>query len=379
MNYANMIEEKNLKKTFIIATLCSTLVGTFTTSIGLWDRVAEKRRQKHKDTKQDDEIKKLKDQVESAEKKHKEKEEELNKRRDGRDRRDDVYENFDRSGMMIQRQFDEGYGRMGRRFAQGDTITENQLQAQIITLQQTVIQVLQDALYNGRELTRADMAKLISASNSAREGSIDALRQQQNRLAVDSPQSSASSVVSRSRSLSAPRRASTVIESDPLYCRYSLDLQYIPNKPLSASFAPGGDCRCPACPTRVAATADDFWQIGKRTPILLPTADGYEKEVLSTREFTLGQRFVIKCHTADGQYACVLCNRNRDVDAICRTVESLVNHVGRFHDVRELEQERDLREDRGAPLKLLDAPPPPAPLPPLTREVKVEEVRQYVR
>ena len=61
-------------------------------------------------------------------------------------------------------------------------IVENQLQAQIIQLQQTVINVLQDALYNDRQLTRADMAKLIAASNQAREGSMVALQEAQQRL-----------------------------------------------------------------------------------------------------------------------------------------------------------------------------------------------------
>ncbi|KAF2267470.1 hypothetical protein CC78DRAFT_490369 [Lojkania enalia] len=365
MNYANMIEEKNLKKTFIIATLCSTLIGTFTSSMGLWDRVNEKRKQNKKDSKQDDEIKKLREAVEKSEKRANEREEQLR-------RRDEVGESFERSGAMIQRQYDEGYGRLGRRFAMGDAITENQLQAQVITLQQTVISVLQDALYNGRTLTRADMAKLVAASNSAREGSLDALRQQQYRLGgLEGP------------SLRAlpPNRASSIISDassfDTLYCRYALDLQHIPNKPLSAIFALGGDCRCPCCSLRLDVTADDFWQIGKRTPLLV-NSNGYEKAVLETREFHLGQRFVIKCHTSSGEFACVLCNQNREVDAICRTVEALVKHVGKFHGAEELERDFDLPEARipaGPPLKML--PPPRVPSPPQVREVK--EVRQYVR
>lgn len=358
MNYANMIEEKNLKKTFIVATLCSTLIGTFTSSMGLWDRVADRRKQKKIDSKQSDEIKELKEQVAKAEERSKERDQQLR-------RRDDVGDNFEMSGAMIQRQYDQGYGRLGKRFAQGDTITENQLQAQVIALQQTVITVLQDALYNERPLTRADMAKLVAASNNARENSIDALRQQQLRLTSHSPQ--------RALSLPPPPRSSSSVisssDSSPLFCRYATDLQYIPNKPLAADFAPGGDCRCPSCGVRVGATADDFWSIGKRTPILI-SENGYEKEVIETREFHLGQRFVIKCHTADGEYACVLCHKHRDVDAICRSVEALINHVGKFHDVTELERDIDLREKPlRAPLAL-PAPPPAA----TKREIK--EVRE---
>ncbi|KAF2791658.1 hypothetical protein K505DRAFT_326689 [Melanomma pulvis-pyrius CBS 109.77] len=329
--------------------------------MGLYDRVSEKRKQAKKDTRQDDEIKKLREQVSEAEKRGTDREKQPS-------RRDDVGENLGMSGALIQRQYDEGYGRLGRKFAVGDTLTENQLQAQIIALQQTVIHVLQEALYNDRPLTRADQAKLIAASNAAREGSLDALRQQQLRLGVEAPPQ---------RALTAPKRASTIIEAEPLFCRYSLDLQYIQNKPLAASFAPGEDCHCPACGLRLAVTSDDFWQIGKRTPILV-SEGGYEKEIMETREFHLGQRFVIKCHTADGEYACVLCNKHRDVDAICRSVEALVNHVGNFHEVDELEREVDLRE-RALPRQLA-LPPPPAPLPPppppATREV-LETVRQY--
>ena len=214
-------------------------------------------------------------------------------------------------------------------------ITENLLQKQIIQLQQTVISVLQDALYNDRQLSRSDMAKLTAASDAAREGSISALRQQQQRLAaLDAPPSrspSRSRHDSPMRALPPPKRASTVVDDDPLFCRYALAVQFRAQKPLAAAFAPGEDCRCPDCGVRVDAAADDFWQIGKR-------------EVGEAREFRLGQRFVIKCHTADGEYACVLCNRHRERDAVCRNVEALVNHVGRFHDVEELEGEVDLKE-----------------------------------
>ena len=158
-----------------------------------------------------------------------------------------------------------------------------------------------------------------------------------------------------------------------------MDLQYIAKKPLAADFAPGGGCRCPACGLRLGVSGDDFWQIGKRTPIIV-TENGYEKEIMETREFHLGQRFIVKCHTPDGEYACVLCSRHRDVDAICRSVESLVNHVGRYHDITELERDPDLKE-REVP-KRLALPAPPASIasmslaPGATR--RVEEVKEVI-
>lgn len=321
--------------------------------MGLWDRVQDKRNQDRKDNTQDSEIKQLRERVEKAEKRSK-------KRNDSRER-DESEDRFDRSAKKsmakIQREFDEGYGRFGGRFAQGDSestttasheyhltimptvITENQLQAQVIYLQQTVIDVLQDALKNG---TQPDMQKLIEAQKTARISSIAALRDQEARLGgsrTDSPP----------RGLPPPKRASTiagsVIENDsnPLYCRYSSDLQFMPSKPLARDFAPGGSCQCPSCFTPIDATADDFWKIGKCTPVIVADK-GYEKEILETREFVLGQRFVIKCHTPDGKYACVLCSNFRNQDAICRTVEALVRHVGNYHDVNEIVKDKDLRE-----------------------------------
>jgi len=122
MNYASWIEEEKLKKTFIVATLASTLVGTFTASMGLWERVADKRqqhRQKARDTKQDGEIKDLKKQFEEVQKQADGRQQEIGRLRNGGGR-DDVGNIFERDGMMIQRMYDQGYGRMGNRFAQGD-------------------------------------------------------------------------------------------------------------------------------------------------------------------------------------------------------------------------------------------------------------------
>jgi hypothetical protein len=183
------------------------------------------------------------------------------------------------------------------------------------------------------------------------------------------------------RSLAAaPKRSATtnfdVGAPDQLFCRYSLDLQYMSNKPLASTFAPGGSCQCPACGVRLDVTADDFWMIGKRTPTVVIDKGGYETEVMEAREFRLAQRFVLKCHTPEGEYACTICNRNRDVDAICRTVDSLVKHVGTFHDVDELEREADLRETK---VERLSLPAPRAPSPPIMRrgrnEIDVEVYR----
>lgn len=90
--------------------------------MGLWERVADKRqqhRQKARDTKQDGEIKELKKQFEESQKQAEGRQQEIDRLRNGGSR-DDVGNNFERDGLMIQRMYDQGYGRMGNRFAQGD-------------------------------------------------------------------------------------------------------------------------------------------------------------------------------------------------------------------------------------------------------------------
>ncbi|RSL90427.1 hypothetical protein CEP52_014576 [Fusarium oligoseptatum] len=343
MNHANMIEDKHLKKTYIIAVLCSTLVGTFTSSIGLWDRVKERRKQNHRDTTQDEEIKKLKEQVE------KEKE------------TDEVSASLRKSSALISREFEDGYERLGRKFAIGDVVTENKLQAQVIALQQTVINVLQDAVYHGRRLDRVDMEHLIAASNAARDGSLGALREQRQRLlmATEKPKPALpppSKPMPPQKALPAPARSrgSSIVRSehprsepvrpepDPLYCIYSIDLQCDKNMRMASTFAPGGICQCPACGLKLGVEADDIWAIRKPTTRWI-TIDGYEREVDEDLEFIVNQRFVIKCHTPDGDFACVLCTKFRDGDVLCASADALINHVGRSHSIDELEWEPDFR------------------------------------
>ena len=58
-------------------------------------------------------------QFEEAQQKAEKRQEEIDRLRDGRGR-DVVGNNFERDMMMVQRMYDQGYGRMGSRFAIGD-------------------------------------------------------------------------------------------------------------------------------------------------------------------------------------------------------------------------------------------------------------------
>ncbi|KAF2971220.1 hypothetical protein GQX73_g2311 [Xylaria multiplex] len=286
---AGMIEEKRLKvNTFVVASLCSTLINTFTASINLWDRVNERRKQQKKDSKQDDEIRKLKEQVAQTDKHNQKPEAERHHRpHDGRGGDDDYGEalgrSLERSESLVRREYNNGAGHMGKRFAMGDLITENQLQAQIITLQ--------EALLNRHSLSHGDVQRLIAASLAARNGSLDALRQQYQRLSFESyPQPI---------SLPGTSHRSSDSGGGELFCKYSLTLQSMPGLPLSGSFAPGGDGQCPSCRIQLdPETTNTYWHIEKKLAANTQAENGD-----STKEyhFDLGQRFIVKCHTERGE------------------------------------------------------------------------------
>jgi hypothetical protein len=123
------------KKTFIMATLASTLVGTFTASMGLYDRVSDARqnhKQRVRDTKQDGEIKELKESFDKSQKAADDRQKEIDRLKNGggdngggRQGNTDVGYNLGRDAAMVQRMYDDGFGRYGSRFAQGDSMPTN--------------------------------------------------------------------------------------------------------------------------------------------------------------------------------------------------------------------------------------------------------------
>ncbi|KAJ4412459.1 hypothetical protein N0V82_008778 [Gnomoniopsis sp. IMI 355080] len=409
MNYANMIEEKALKKTFIIATLVSTLVGTFAASHNLYERL----HQKKKDDNQDGAIKKLEEKFEQ-----------MSKKKEDDSEKDDLKDSLDKSGRLIKREYDVCYDRLGRRFAVGDILTENELQRQIILLQQTVIGVLEDALYSGKHIDRASIDKLVWASNAARTNSLDALKGQYQRIVQELPIPTSpkkyveAEVIEVSSRGSSPRRQplkalpppraksppSPFSRAHPLplivaktadarpssrpppppaaivevisrtterrlsgrdyYCRYSLDLQKSP-RPLMRAFDPGRGSRCPVCDVKLDVDSADVWEfklsVKEKLLQAKETKDAKdrgrsrtgrevvavaEQEQTKTVKFRVPAKFVVKCHTPEGDYACVLCcgpsSNYSGVVVLCDDPESLVDHVVKEHKVAEIEKEFDI-------------------------------------
>ena len=81
--------------------------------MNLYDAVQARKDQKKTDGKQNQELESLRKRVDQAE--------ERAKNKDKDRERDDYGRNFRDSSQLIQRQYDEGYGRLGSRFAQGDS------------------------------------------------------------------------------------------------------------------------------------------------------------------------------------------------------------------------------------------------------------------
>lgn len=244
-------------------------------------------------------------------------------------------------------------------------LAQTQLQSQIITLQQTVIALLQQALETGLP---PDLHRLRNASEFAREGSIRALRDQYQRMLTAAPlrpgrpgglvrrvsstpdmRSDAGSgmgggkeMVVRGRGRGGGGEVVRFNRPGPLFCPFAEDLQRA-NRPL-----PRGEC--PACRT-VLPVPDRPFVVSKevlKDRVSRPAEDGTMEvvEYVEDRRYAVSSRFLWKCHREATGFACWLCWRFRDGDTLCKGVEGLVRHLGERHSVQELEQEEDLRAVR---------------------------------
>lgn len=65
-----------------------------------------------------------------------------------------------------------------------------------------------------------------------------------------------------------------------------------------------------------------------------------------TVKFLIPAKFIVKCHTHEGEYACVLCcgpdSKYSGVVVLCDDPESLVDHVVKEHKIAEIEKEIDI-------------------------------------
>lgn len=253
------------------------------------------------------------------------------------------------SGPLVRREYDRGYHHIGHRFAVGDIITQNQLQAQIIALQQTIITIFQESaqMYGPtRNPISHHLAQLLDTARATRSGAIDALSQQYQRMLTAAPLSPAvpipTALTIRSRPERSDSRDSAVATiSGPtsvitrathgLYCIYALDLQNHTEQPLADNFKDRGDGRCPYCSVIIPTRPGRAWEIVRED----------EREGVD-RTFLVQNRFVVKSHREGGKFACILCSQGRPVDTVCESVAGLVDHIWKEHFCEEYERDIDI-------------------------------------
>lgn len=123
-----------------------------------------------------------------------------------------------------------------------------------------------------------------------------------------------------------------------LFCRYASDLQNS-HLPLHPNFKSSGSHRCPTCSHTIPVDTRDVWVLSTHSP----SNNNNNHHSSRTKDYRLDARFITKCHTPQrGEFACVLCDRFRDRDCLCRGVDSLVAHLGKEHCAEEFERDDDL-------------------------------------
>ncbi|KAF2440354.1 hypothetical protein P171DRAFT_435166 [Karstenula rhodostoma CBS 690.94] len=270
-------------------------------------------------------------------------------------------ESIEHSYELVRAEYDRGYHRLGEKYAVGDLITRNQLQAQIIRLQQRLLYTYEDFILNAefpRHSPSYHLKELVHTTRAARSAVIEALTMQYQRMlpapvhllpgayplpptpTVHKPHDDDHKTLEyhhhhRPASRSPARSPAKSNSPQPsLYCLYARNLQRTPSLPLTDTFRPGGTSCCPYCQTHISSQENKAWEMVKAS----------SREGGPDRTFLVGTRFLVKCHREGGGFACVLCSRWREADTVCGEVEALVEHLWREHGCGELEGDGDVGE-----------------------------------
>jgi len=232
-------------------------------------------------------------------------------------------------------------------------IAQTQLQSQIITLQGTVIKLLEEALTTGRP---PNVNSLYNASEFAREGTVRALQDQYQRLLQAAPLQRPVGPVRRTSSTPTlregsewgprrPQKAITLDKSGPLFCPYAEELQRT-DRLLDVNFSEDGSRECPACQSFIPIEPGRSWRVDKELVHERVSKGPHEREIVEyyeLRTYLLSNRFIVKCHREGAGYACYLCYRNRDSDTLCKGMKGLADHVMDQHSIEELEKDPDIQ------------------------------------
>lgn len=277
-----------------------------------------------------------------------------------RDAADSDEEAINAASELVLAEYERGHHYLGEKYAVGDLLAQTQLQAQIIALQQTLLQV-----YQAYALTPQHLPQLLHATRSARIASIQALATQYQRMLeipdtfplpdlpgafparASEPHGLPIRSKSRTRAKSIDSSSNRTTRFTPssshsaptaasrgLFCVYASDLQKYADQPLADSYRAEGDGRCPYCHFVISTRPSKAWEIVK------------EDEAWRDRErvFLVQQRFIVKCHREGGRFACVVCSKFRETDTVCGEARALVDHLWREHTCVELERDEDVVE-----------------------------------
>ncbi|KAF2796087.1 hypothetical protein K505DRAFT_348193 [Melanomma pulvis-pyrius CBS 109.77] len=305
-----------------------------------------------------------------------------------RDAADSDEEAINAASELVLAEYERGHHYLGEKYAVGDrkatrslippfpplhaclqprllnlartVLAQTQLQAQIIALQQTLLQV-----YQAYALTPQHLPQLLHATRSARIASIQALATQYQRMLeipdtfplpdlpgafparASEPHGLPIRSKSRTRAKSIDSSSNRTTRFTPssshsaptaasrgLFCVYASDLQKYADQPLADSYRAEGDGRCPYCHFVISTRPSKAWEIVK------------EDEAWRDRErvFLVQQRFIVKCHREGGRFACVVCSKFRETDTVCGEARALVDHLWREHTCVELERDEDVVE-----------------------------------
>ncbi|SMQ51584.1 unnamed protein product [Zymoseptoria tritici ST99CH_3D7] len=201
----------------------------------------------------------------------------------------------------VQSEYDQRLALVGRSFAHGDDTGRMQLMTELISLQKTVIAVLQSGLTTGY----LDLSQLAQVSTARRTGAVTALQNQSQRMAIAAPVQRPMLRAPRPRLCSEADRLFTTPNAAPRF-----EEELIPNPRFPGRYGQ----RCLGCAS--------IWDIRPSSLI---------------RDSVSGMRypsdFQYRCHTkVKDLYLCYLCG---DDSPVLQGFGQLMDHV-RGHDQTEL-------------------------------------------
>ncbi|KAH6708841.1 hypothetical protein BKA61DRAFT_738734 [Leptodontidium sp. MPI-SDFR-AT-0119] len=285
------------------------------------------------------------------------------------------------SGPLVQKEYNHDVKRLGDKFAMGDDIGRSQMQSHLITLQQSIITLLTEAVTNGRSADQINLSHLMATSKSVREGSIRTLSDQFQRM------STAGSLTAITELSTKPSVFSERARRYQQYCKYAIKLQKGAAPPHPSQLAckecawgapgyPPGDLlgRPSSIPINTKLSLAQFSISNAKVLLAKPSPSvTQDKPVVAfshtfwtknrdllERRWNIPHRFFLKCHLQierkgrsfeqnyDGtfnhpSFGCILCEK-KDKLVNCTYPYTLALHIKHEHENDELETEIDIEE-----------------------------------